>query len=173
MLCPWCQQSGSLFFYVQVLFHFFLASTMKKETLSTFPFRLVSYALDDQEWEEKVSSEWFSWDCTTDTWEVQWLPSSLAHLLMISMTLWTMIWDKNKTIMTKNCPIQIEPWKCKKHTCFTRIWNSMFLCPCSPQIILISNRELQKGSNTWVREGEDFLVSTRWISKFVALSKNL
>ena len=77
-------------FYVQVLFHFFLASTMKKETLSTFPFRLVSYALDDQEWEEKVSSEWFSWDCTTDTWEVQWLPSSLAHLLMISMTLWTL-----------------------------------------------------------------------------------
>ena len=83
-------------FYVQVLFHFFLAPTMKKEKLSTFPFRLVSYALDDQEWEEKVSSEWFSWDCTTDTWEVQWLPSSLAHLLMISMTLWTMIWDKNK-----------------------------------------------------------------------------
>ena len=37
------------FFYVPVLFHFFLAPTMKKEKLSTFPFRLVSYALDDQE----------------------------------------------------------------------------------------------------------------------------
>ena len=85
-------------FYVPVLFHFFFWHQLwKKEKLSTFPFRLVSYALDDQEWEEKVSSEWFSWDCTTDTWEVQWLPSSLAHLLMISMTLWTKIWNKNKT----------------------------------------------------------------------------